>query len=338
MLLFLFLDLRQICFLDGMDEWPKLIDPSDNIQFNFDLVSFLPSAKDTVPALFKSVEEMFFSLFVLDQDHAAVQAAMLTMSMMAFLFSSSVKEDDTQSRHGKRRQKEKASITDVRQCLTAVTYFRTGQEMVVLWLGMTLKEPPMESVHATWRNCGFVTYLLCLLIKQHTCIGADMTKSIVSLQGGVSESNNDACQFYQWLGFSRYLLEDNGLSLLSSQFQTAVTSTPQLWLTAASLPMALFQLKEGKIILPTLGKDKAIVDAEGNSASARLPYCAPSMKLEEGLRKKHVFTLLSGSGLPPMDHPLRYICRCSTMSGTIFSHCLHLLANNYRCYLNMDGV
>ena len=92
------------------------------------------------------------------------------------------------------------------------------QDIMVLWLGTMLNQPPIESVHVTWQKCGFATYLLCLLIKQHTGIVADMSNSMLSIQVSVTASK-EACQFYQWLGFSHYSLDDNGLSQTSHQFQ-----------------------------------------------------------------------------------------------------------------------
>jgi hypothetical protein len=55
--------------------------------------------------------------------------------------------------------------------------------------------------------------------------------------------------------------------------------------------MALFQLREGKINLPTLGKEYSNVDADGNFVYARFPFCAPSMKkLEKCIQEKHVIS------------------------------------------------
>jgi hypothetical protein len=212
---------------------------------------------------------------------------MANMPTMALFMSKSTKKEDTHSKRVK-KQREKSMENDDTQCLAAVNYFRSGQDTVVLWLGTMLNKPPIESAHVTWRKCGFATYLLCLLIKQHTGILADMTNSVLSIQASLTGSK-EACRFYQWLGFSRYILDDNGLSQTSHQFQSAVTTAPKLWISSSSLPMALFQLREGKINLPTLGKEYSNVDADGNFVYARFPFCAPSMKkLEKCIREKHV--------------------------------------------------
>ena len=95
---FSFTDMQEICFIDGMDRWPKLINPKDLIQCTFLLVSFLPSAKEHYSSLFEKVEDLFFSLFVSQEDHDAVQTAMANMPTMALFMSKSSKDDDTQSR------------------------------------------------------------------------------------------------------------------------------------------------------------------------------------------------------------------------------------------------
>ena len=74
--------------------------------------------------------------------------------------------------------------------------------------------------------------------------------------------------------------------------------------------MALFQLYGGRIILPTIGKQFALVD-EGESMDstyARFPFCVPSMKkLEECIENKPLISFLSGEGLPPTHRELVYI-------------------------------
>ena len=104
--------------------------------------------------------------------------------------------------------------------------------------------------------------------------------------------------------------------------------------------MALFQLREGKIYLPTIGKEYySRVHSNGNFAYARFPFCAPSMKrLEECIQKKHIISFLSKKGLPLTNHELVYLCRPSTMSGTIYSHQVKDLKYKHDCFLNTDEV
>ena len=71
--------------------------------------------------MFQKVENLFFSLFVSEEDHEAVQAAMANMPMMALFKSKSTKKDDTQSRQVK-KQREKSMVDDDTQCLAAVNY------------------------------------------------------------------------------------------------------------------------------------------------------------------------------------------------------------------------
>ena len=171
---------------------------------------------------------------------------------------------------------------------------------MVLWLGTMLNEPPVESVNVTWRNSGFATYLLCLLIKQHTGISDDMSKSTLSIQASPIASN-DACRFYQRLGFSRYEKDDNGFSQTSAKFQSAVKRHPYFWIPSSSQAMAFFQLYGGRIMLPTIGiRHAAFPEGEITDLTyAHFPFCVPSMeKLEQCIEKNHLISFLSGEGLP----------------------------------------
>ena len=135
-----------------------------------------------------------------------------------------------------------------------------------------LSQPPVESVNVTWCNCGFATYLLCLLIKQHTGILQDMSKSLLSIQATPTNSK-DACQFYQHLGFSCYNMNDNGLPLTSHSFQSEAKKNPKLWIPSSSVPMSLFQLCQGQIILPTLGKQYYASGSDSTSEHANTRFC-----------------------------------------------------------------
>jgi hypothetical protein len=89
-------DMQQICFMDGMDQWPKLVNPNGSVQLSFFLHSFLPSGKEHFPSLFEKVENLFFSLFVNKEDHEAVQVAMASMPTMALFMTKSNNKNDTQ--------------------------------------------------------------------------------------------------------------------------------------------------------------------------------------------------------------------------------------------------
>ena len=129
----------------------------------FYLASFLPSGKKHFPQEFEKIEKMFFSLFVSQEDHEAIQAAMVNVPTMGLFMYKYTNIDSQHSRQSK-KQKDKPMVTHDAECLAAVNYFWTSQDTIVLWLGTMLNEPPIESVHVIWHMCGFVTYLLCLLI------------------------------------------------------------------------------------------------------------------------------------------------------------------------------
>jgi hypothetical protein len=53
-------------------------------------------------------------------------------------------------------------------CLAAVNYFRHQQFTQVIYVATSLEEPPKQSKLTTWRRNGLATYLICMLLKQHT--------------------------------------------------------------------------------------------------------------------------------------------------------------------------
>ena len=79
---FSFMELQEIFHLDGMDQWAKVLNPSDQVEFHLYLRSFLPSAKNEIYEDFDRIEKMYFSLFELTEDHNAIQSAMANAPMM----------------------------------------------------------------------------------------------------------------------------------------------------------------------------------------------------------------------------------------------------------------
>jgi hypothetical protein len=96
---------------------------------------------------------------------------------------------------GKNKQVRK-SILDVKDpsslhCLAAVNYYQVGDKTHVLWLSTTRKKPPVDSIHVTWRGKGLATYLLCMLVKQHTAFGrASLADSVISLQASQNRTDS----------------------------------------------------------------------------------------------------------------------------------------------------
>jgi hypothetical protein len=124
---------------------------------------------------------------------------------------------DALKRNHKKKQGSAAvrkSILDVKDttslhCLAAVNYVPIGATTVVLWLATTLIPPPIESANVTWRNLGLATYLLCMLVKQHTKEDWAIKGSKLYLQASL-QRGNPAGRFYSKLGFQRYDYDDNG--------------------------------------------------------------------------------------------------------------------------------
>ena len=110
--------------------------------------------------------------------------------------------------------------------------------------------PPINSIHVVWRQRGLSTYLLCMLVKQHTGISTGcLYHSVLSLQASRIK-RNPACRFYLKLGFiSHDEYRDNGFSQTSAGFQAAVKDFPLLWVPAERQAMLFLKLSQGQLKL-----------------------------------------------------------------------------------------
>ena len=139
---------------------------------------------------------MLCSCFESDEDHKSIKVAMAHYPTMA-IFMAPNDGQDTLKRNHKKQDGIHKSILDVKettslQCLAVVNYFQIGETTVVLWLATTLKAPPVESRNVMWQNLGLATYLLCMLVKQHTTFTKpDGTQfaSVLSLQASCQRDN-----------------------------------------------------------------------------------------------------------------------------------------------------
>ena len=86
-------------------------------------------------------------------------------------------------------------------CLSAVTYYPDNSHSVIIWLATTNENAPTDSVHFKWRNLGLLTYLFCMVLKQHTQYENDMDKSVISVQVPIDPSKVYLSWYFQWLGF-----------------------------------------------------------------------------------------------------------------------------------------
>ena len=220
--------------------------------------------------------------------------------------------------------------------MAAINYHREETHSQVLWLSTTREAPPADSSNVIWRKMGLATYLLCMLIKQHTGIGTGtMDRSCLSLQASIDKTE-DASNFYVKLGFVRVDDSDNGLTQTSPGFREVVKKTPKAWVPATTQAMSLFQLHEGRLQLPHTAID--LTASNGGSPLvtdwhtyqyAQFPWRFESMKkIEACLRTRSILKLLSGESLPGADRPLSVLNSVSRMSATILGQRRVLLSNS----------
>ena len=92
---FSFTELQEICHLDGMERWEKVMNPNDQVELHFYLRCFLPSGKRHFQKDFDWIEKMFFSLFVSEEDHESIREAMATAPMMGLFFYKRTNNDSS---------------------------------------------------------------------------------------------------------------------------------------------------------------------------------------------------------------------------------------------------
>ena len=267
-----FKEMMQIYHLPGMEVWPNVMSrhsatskqegsgPPPKLYLS--LVCFWPpgaasssfntasaSIKHRVKLAHMKAHDMVSSCFETKEDRNCIKVAMDNYPTIAIFMCPVL--DQKQDMKRKRNNKDQVckSILDVKDpsslhCLAAVNYYQVGRNMIVLWLSTTLKEPPINSIHVTWQNKGLATYLLCMLMKQHTGLGTgNLADSVISLQS--SQNRNDSARsFYLSLGFQGHdeYVHDNGLSHTHHSFQLAVAKRPQLWVSLKREAMSFFSV------------------------------------------------------------------------------------------------
>jgi hypothetical protein len=349
-------EMMEIFYLPGMERWPELLSPEVTKKKKLppmllSMVCFSPPASSILlnsPTNSRRAEiasskarEMLQSTFVSKHDHECIDVALDNFPTIA-IFMAQVPEDGLKKRKNKNKRK---SICDVKDnsslhCIAAVNYLADGTHTQVLFLATTFEEPPVNSIHVTWQQLGLATYLLCMLVKQHTR-NSTIQHSILSLQAS-PQRNNPARSFYLKLGFSCYNeLEDNGLSRTSAGFQEAVQRFPELWVKSES--MLFFRLCQGRLNLPQRKKlVPALISESGTESDgityAQFPWPCHSMKLIEGyLETRPILTWLSGDPLPITDRPLITTTSKSKISGSVLGERRKLL-NSPDSWLSTDEI
>ena len=315
---FSFEEMKDIFFLQGMDKWNCVLNDDSNQNASDCLIKLVcfkaPPSEDgkkmkrmRATIAHDKAKSLFHDCF-LETDHDHIDAAMCNFPTMGIYMSLSPKEKNFKKR---KKATDTRSIFDGNNerylhCLCAVNYFRHEQHTVVLWLASTRDKPFERSIHHVWRNKGLATYLLCMLIKQHTGVGDNMDQSILSLQASYAK-NESSCRFYQKLGFRHYIDPDNGLARTSDEFQKLVKDSPHYWISDSTQPMDFFQLK-GDMLKYRM--EKSIVGKqgeEGNHYFLKYPWPASSMKkIENCVKNRPLFDCLSFMPLPETDRPLPY--------------------------------
>ena len=188
---FYFKEMMQIFHFPGMELWPKLTTSEDlgtkkqgkpPPQIYLSLVCFRPPGfassksgpiKRRVKLAHEKACDMLCSCFDSIEDHKCIKVAMANCPTIAIFMCQMDGQDLKKNKHNLRK-----SILDVKDasslhCLAAVNYYQVGTRTVVLWLSTTLEAPPVHSRNVTWQKLGLATYLLCMLVKQHTgfCTG-----------------------------------------------------------------------------------------------------------------------------------------------------------------------
>ena len=171
-----------------------------------------------------------------------------------------------------------------------------------------------------WRHNGLATYLLCMLIKQHTGAGPSMDDSVLCLQATTEEEN--VCRYYKCLGFSHHINfdSDNGLSQTSDEFQRIVGKNLEYSDTTS---LDFFLLQGGKIVLRHKGTIDLTemdigLDSKTDKTLVSFPWPTSNMKkIESCIKSKPLFSHFSLSRLEETEHPYQYLIDKSMMQGAI---------------------
>jgi hypothetical protein len=267
--------------LQGMEQWTEILQLGLGSPIRLSMVCFKPPHpsissghnRNRVMIAASKAREMLYSSFPANNDRGSIGGAMSVLPTIV-IFTMSQLHGSTPKRlqkngHRQRRPRKSCfkSIFNVNgssfsKCLAVINYYQEETHTQVLWLSATLESPPTESSNVmSWRKMGLATYLLCMLIKQHTGIGnGAMDCSCLSLQASM-DSTEEAGNFYVKLGFIRIDESENGLTKMSSGFQEVVKKSPKVWVPAGTQPtMSLFQLHHGRLFLSEIPIDLTISD------------------------------------------------------------------------------
>ena len=129
----------------------------------------------------EKIQKLYQKIFSKDA-HKAINEAMLCFPSLAIFAKFTNQPDAPPSILDTLQSGSGSSKSSDVHCLAAVTYCTDKQHSVLLWLATTNENAPKESVHHKWGNLGLSTYLLCMVIKQHTATDSSIEHSVLSIQ------------------------------------------------------------------------------------------------------------------------------------------------------------
>jgi hypothetical protein len=209
---FFFREMTNILNLLGMERWPMTeAGETNHSPLLFSMVIFSPLTRDIpeqVPSRSEITRthtlalEMFHISFECNEDHNSIEAVMHSFPTVGIYMC--VIGD--KKKQGKKKRPKARIIFEYQSssCVCALNFFRdSALHTQVLWLATTLEAPPVASIHSIWQKHWFATYLLCILIKQHTGIGiGTLDHSTLSLLQASSQKKHSQLLCVTWLPFS----------------------------------------------------------------------------------------------------------------------------------------
>ena len=173
-------DFHNLFKMDGAVHWPS-VQKVGTSNYKMSLVCYNPNGKKTkhkqaqhacMEKAQMGICKMLHDCF--PEESNAINDCINNCAALAIFLHKTHMEDSTQLNPMMARRRKTKSIFNLGGdvvCLSATVYFCSGHHTQVLWLATTLDEPPVGSQHITWCKKGLASFLLCLLIKQHSVGG-----------------------------------------------------------------------------------------------------------------------------------------------------------------------
>ena len=330
--------MKEIYYYFRMDYWPVLTntlhtESEVEITDTFCLISLVSvnainyistrqwsrDKADKAGMALKQIQKLYQKIFSLRDEKQAIDEALLNSPSLA-IFTHFTKNSDA----GPSIFDSTSKSGDV-HCLAVVTYYTDmKQHSVLLWLATTNENAPTEIVHFKWRT-RLSTYLLCMVLKQHTWKDNSMDNSVLSVQVSTDPAGLHVSHFFQWLGFMKVVEEDNGLAMTPISFQDYILDYSTYWVRSTEEWRYLFQLYGGKLLVSNTKAKLSLFNnptengPKKNDFYAKFPWPAMSMKaIETCINDLPALQSLSGKSLPKKDLLFSYVKARSKSAGSIY--------------------